>query len=215
MLKQVLLFFAIILLPQVNFSQDDKMPNSVDEVIKWNFSVTYESACDATIHMTVDQLDHWHVYTQKQPAGSVAYPTEFTFTKSSDFDLVGGVTESGASNGGDPKFPEKAFYGEKARFKQKIKLNSTKNFTIKLEYGYMACKTACFAPEFRDVEIKCNGRSGECVAEVVESGTEPVSDTTASDLIDSPIGFQTFATYSSATEEWTVAPISIKTFTTS
>ena len=177
MLKHVLLFFAILLLPQVNFSQDDEMPNSVDEVIKWNFSVTYESACEATIHMTVDQKDHWHVYTQKQPAGSVAYPTEFTFAKSSDYELVGGVTESGASNGGDPKFPEKAFYGEKAKFKQKIKLNSTKDFVIKLEYGFMACKTACFPPDFREVDIKVKGRKGDCETENTENTSDSIPDT--------------------------------------
>jgi thiol:disulfide interchange protein len=204
MLKRLFLLSVILLTAITNFAQE--MPNSVDEVINWRFSITYESACDATIHMTVDQKDHWHIYTQKQPTGSVAYATEFTFTENDDYKLVGSVTESGGSLGSDPKFPEKAFYGEKARFKQKIKINTEKDFKIKLEYGYMACKTACFAPEFREVEISCDGKKGDCEAiEVVKA-----TDTIAVEIeeIDSPIGFQAFSTYSSKTDyKLVLAPI--------
>ena len=155
------------------------MPNSVDEVISWNFSVTYEDNCEAVINMTVTQKDHWHVYSQIQPAGSVAYPTEFTFAPSSDYELIGKVREYGAEEHDNEGYPEKYFPGEKARFKQRIKINSKENFKINLEYGFMACKTACFPPDFREVEIKCNGVSGDCEVEEGDNGDAEGENLTA------------------------------------
>ncbi|MEO9532827.1 MAG: cytochrome c biogenesis protein CcdA [Crocinitomicaceae bacterium] len=197
MLRRLFLLSIILLSAFSNFAQDE-MPNSVDEVIKWNFTVTHEG-CEAIINMTAEQKDHWHVYTQKQPNGSVAYPTEFTFAESDDYELIGSVREYGAEEHDNDGFPEKYFPGDKAKFKQRIKINTDKPFTIKLEYGFMACKTACFPPEFREVDIKCDGKKGDCEAVEVDPEMADTSEVEV-ELIDSPIGFQAFSTFSSKTD---------------
>lgn len=199
------LFLFVLLLTGLTNSFSQEMPNSVDEVINWKFTVTHEG-CEAIINMTAEQKDHWHVYTQKQPAGSVAFATEFTFGESDDYELIGSVKEYGAEERNNDGFPEKYFPGDKAKFKQRIKINSDKPFTLKLEYGFMACKTACFAPEFREVEIKCDGKKGDCEAIEVEPTTE--IDSSDIETISSPIGFQGFSTYSSRTDyRLVIAPI--------
>ncbi|MFT4599959.1 MAG: thiol:disulfide interchange protein [Arenicella sp.] len=168
MIKRLLFSLLIAFTSLISFSQD--MPSSVDEVIIWNFSITYEDNCEAVINMTATQKDHWHVYAQEQPTGSVAYATEFTFPASSDYELIGKVREYGAEEHDNEGYPEKYFPGEKAKFKQRIKLKSENDFKIKVEYGFMACKTACFPPDFREVEIKCNGRTGDCEVTNIEEG---------------------------------------------
>mgnify|MGYP001018987927 FL=1 len=171
MFKRLLLTLLIAFTSAFSFSQE--MPNSVDEVISWKFSITYEDNCEALINMTVTQKDHWHIYSQVQPDGAVAYPTEFTFAPSSDYELIGKVREYGAEEHKNEGFPEKYFPGEKARFKQRIKIKNKEDFKIKLEYRFMACKTACFPPDFREVEIKCNG-AGDCNSTDIEEGNNDV-----------------------------------------
>lgn len=190
---------SLILLNFSSFGQDE-MPSSVDEVIKWNFTVSYEDNCEAVINMTVEQKDHWHVYSQKQPAGAVAFPTEFTFAPSDNYELIGKVREYGAEEHDNDGFPEKYFPGEKAKFKQRIKLLTEDDFKIKLEYGFMACKTACFPPDFREIEIACKGKKGDCEAEEIEEGNTAIETEEEPIVYDSPIGFQAFATYSSKTD---------------
>ena len=169
MFKKLFLFLALV--PQIILAQDEPMPNSIDEVIRWEFSVTYEGD-EAILHMTVFQKDHWHIYSQVQPEGSIAYPTEFTFEKNDNYDLVGKVKESGAKEFSG-QFPEKYFPNEKAKFTQRIKIKTDKKFDIKVEYGFMACKTACFPPDFREHVFKIDGskRTGSEESTEVEDPT--------------------------------------------
>ena len=117
-MKNILLLFTVFV-SLFSFSQE--MPNSVDEVIKWNFDVKYEKGNDATVVITVSQKDGWHIYAQKQPEGSISMPTSFEFVPSSSYSLVGSVKEYGTTLH-EGQFPEKIFEGDKAIFKQKIKI---------------------------------------------------------------------------------------------
>jgi thiol:disulfide interchange protein len=168
MFKNIVLFFFLAS-SLFSFSQDD-MPASIDEVIKWNFSVSYE--CDiATLTMDVEQRDGWHIYAQKQPAGAVSLPTSFSFNKNKNYELVGKASESATEEHNNDGFPERYFSGKKATFKQQIKIKSEEDFKIKFVYSFMACKTACFPPEEREMEITIKGFKPDpnkpCKGEVV------------------------------------------------
>ena len=148
-------FLLLIPFSLIGRTQDD-MPSSIDEVIKWNFKVTYD--CDiATIVMDVEQRDGWHIYAQKQPAGAVSLPTSFSYEKNKNYQLVGRASESATEEHNNDGFPERYFKGKKATFKQQIKIKSEQDFKIKFTYSFMACKTACFPPEEREMEITIKG----------------------------------------------------------
>ena len=137
-------------------SPQDDMPNSVDEVIKWNFSVTYDKDI-ATIKIVVDQKDGWHIYAQKQPKGAINVPTSFVFAPDKSYELIGKTTESESEEHILEGFPERYFKGKKAEFTQKIKIKSKENFKLKITYEFMACKTACFPPDSREIELSIKG----------------------------------------------------------
>ncbi|MFK8046411.1 MAG: protein-disulfide reductase DsbD family protein [Crocinitomicaceae bacterium] len=183
MLNKIILF-SFILLTQLGFSQDE-MPDDLHDVINWSQKVEYNKD-EATIVFTVDQKDGWHVYSQVQPEGAVAYPTEFFFKESPDYQLVGKVKEYGAESHGG-KYPEKSFPGNKAVFKQKIKILSEKDFTLRVDYVFMACKEACFPPTDEAFDIKIKGyKQKEEVA--APDPIDEINNTTASDdLITAPI----------------------------
>ena len=158
-----LIFLSLLLIPFIGFGQD--LPSDIHEVINWSYSVD-QKGCEATLTFTVDQKDGWHVYSQKQPEGAVAFPTEFHFKKSSDYTLVGSVKEVGTELH-EGQFPERYFPGKKAVFKQKIKINTDKDFVIRLDYVYMACKEACFPPTDEAFDMKVKG----CETESSESSS--------------------------------------------
>lgn len=164
----------------------DKMPDSVDEVIQWQFSVAYEG-CDAVIRMTALQSNGWHVYGQHQPEGAIAFPTEFTFTPSSAYTIVGDVREIGSEKHDTDGFPESYFPGDKAQFEQRIAIRSAADFTVELEYGFMACKTSCFPPVFRTASLPIKGRSENCsTAQRETAAPSPSSPPHAEQGIPSP-----------------------------
>jgi thiol:disulfide interchange protein len=198
MLKRNLFVLFISFLPQFLLAQE------VDDFITWNFSITYEGD-EAILNMIADQKDHWHMYSQEQPEGSVAWPTEFTFEPNNSYIQIGKVAEYGAKNGPDSNFPEKAFYGEQAIFKQRIKIKSDNDFTIKVNYSFMICKEVCLQPTFREFTFKVKGaknatdgsEDSENLDETVDESMEDQSD---EEILNSPIGFQVFATYSNKTD---------------
>ena len=195
-MKKIFLLSTLLFTVLFNVNAQD-MPSSVDEVINWNFKVEYGDCDEATIIITVGQKDGWHIYAQKQPEGGISQPTELTFKESNDFKLIGRTKEYGAvSHGEGTKYPEKIFDGKKAIFKQKIKIISTKDFELNIDYFYMACKESCFPPMGNDYNLKVKGFDKEnCITEeaVIE---KPV----VIEPITSKIGFQTFAVKNTTTE---------------
>jgi thiol:disulfide interchange protein DsbD len=189
-MKKIIFLFTL-LLSSFSFGQD--MPASVNDVIKWNFKVVYGECDDATIVITVNQKDGWHIYAQKQPEGAVSMPTQFIWETSNKYELVGKTKEYGTELH-EGQFPEKIFPGNKATFKQKIKIKSKQDFKINLKYTFMACKESCFPPEFDipvNIDVKgvnfddCGGNDGSEEIEKTQN-IEP-------ELIKSKIGFNAYA----------------------
>ena len=189
---------GFLFLSFIGISQDDEMPDNLHDVINWSHKVEY-NGCEATLVFTVDQKDGWHVYTQEQPEGAVAFPTEFHFKTSDNYTLVGPVKEYGSELHGG-QFPERIFPGSKATFKQKIKINSADDFVIHLDYVFMACKEACFPPtdEFFDIKVKgCKASTQSAVvdepAETPEAAVpdDNVDESTSGDM-KSPIGIDAY-----------------------
>ena len=154
-MKKIFLVLSILLTTVASvFAQD--MPGSVDEVINWSFDVEYGECNDARIVITVDQKDGWHIYAQKQPEGGISFPTELNFAASDDYVLVGKAKEYGAILK-EGQFPEKVFDGEKAIFKQKIRLKSQNTFKINGTVEYMVCTGEnCLPPKEIDLEFTVN-----------------------------------------------------------
>lgn len=211
MLKQFALIF-LALFAAHSFAQDE-MPNNIDDVIAWKFQVDYTAADEATITMLVSQKNGWHIYSQVQPDGAIPLPTEFNYNVNSNFKLLGETKEYGAKLTDNDGFPEKSFHGDKAKFVQKIKILSKKDFKLKIDYGYMACKTACLPPEFRVEELSIKGTDNievgesaideqlnELEVEIEEAVDVIKEDEGGSDTVKSPIGFQAYAIKISETE---------------
>jgi thiol:disulfide interchange protein len=132
-MKRLTVIIALLaFLPLLTFSQ-------ILDPVHWSFKVEQSSPGEATLLLIAKIDKNWHLYSQDIPPDG-PIPTTFTFTKSGDYKLVGKVMESKPIIENDPLFKmDLKFFADKAVFKQKIKILSTKPFTVKGVLEFMCC----------------------------------------------------------------------------
>lgn len=140
-----ILLLLVLFLPISSISQ-------ILDPVKWSFKTEQKTPGEATLFFIATADKGWHVYSQDIPAGG-PIPTTFSFDKSKDFERVGKVTEPKAIEENDPNFDMVLkFFADKAVFKQKIKVLSQKDFTVKGVVNFMCCDDKqCLPPN--DVEF--------------------------------------------------------------
>ncbi len=153
--------------------------------VKWTFSATIINEKEAEIVASCTIEPTWHVYATKLSDKEDAIgpiPTTFVLKSSKDFKMAGKVSEGKYITHYDPNFEMDLNYFEsKAVFKQKIKINSDKPFTVSGEIQYMACNDErCIFPdpEVFTVMVSPKGSAAET----------PAADTTKSEGSIAPSG---------------------------
>jgi len=132
------------------------------EPVKWTFKVEQTKPGEATLLLISNSDRGWHTYSQEVIPGGPS-PTEFTFTKSPDYELVGKVVEPKGIRERDPQQDNMIvkYFENKAVFKQKIKVLSKKDFTIKGNVYFMCCNDrSCIAPTEAEFEFAIKGNPG-------------------------------------------------------
>lgn len=159
MIKKVLVFI-LCLITSSQYSQEIP-PKKVEEVLEWNFEVKYSSRTAATIMIDVTQKNGWEIFGQIQPKGSFIMPASFNYNVNTSFELIGLTQEFGSRDTTLMDVPVNSFPGQKARFEQKIKILSKKNFNLTVRYDYTACgREACFPPIDGTKVIAIRGTEG-------------------------------------------------------
>jgi len=148
--------------------------------VKWSFSVEQkENEAVLLLKATIDP--HWHLYSQDIGDGG-PIPTSFKFTPSTDYELVGKVTEPKAAIFHDPNFDmDLKFFETAVTFKQKIKLKTTNSFSIKGTLEFMVCNDKmCLPPDEVEFDLKLKGISAEPKEKPIE---KPITDTLKTGLV--------------------------------
>ncbi|MCM1041001.1 MAG: thioredoxin family protein [Bacteroides sp.] len=127
---------------------------SQDNPVKWNCSVKYLDGNQAELVMKAEVGGGYHLYSQFMEEGG-PQPTVFNFPKSESFTVKGKVSES-------PKPIEETdeifgtlvrFFAKNAEFRQKITINTDKDFEIAATVDYQVCNDETCIP-FNDVDLK-------------------------------------------------------------
>lgn len=144
---------------------------------KWKYDVKPTSENEAELVFTVTLDENWHIYSQHtDEMGPIGL--SFSFDKNADYTLVGGVSEPKPHEEYDEMFKctIRSFSGAVV-FKQKIKINSTKDFTVKGVMSYQLCNDgSCIAPEDIDFAFNVKGAKAEAT-----TATEPAQEEVAED----------------------------------
>ena len=152
---------------------------------KWKYDVKPTSENEAELVFTVTLDENWHIYSQHtDEMGPIGL--SFSFDKSADYALVGGVSEPKPHEEYDEMFKctVRSFSGTVV-FKQKIKINSAKDFTVKGVMSYQLCNDgSCIAPEDIDFAFNVKGAKAEVATTAEEAQEEATADTTSTEVAE-------------------------------
>lgn len=180
-----LLILLTLLLPLSLYAQ-------ILKPVKWSFSSKALSGNEVQLTFKASIDNTWHLYSQDVPPppdGPV--PTSFTFEKSSNYALIGKVTEPKPIEEYDSQFEATLKYFEnQATFTQKIKVLSEKDFTLTGELEFMVCDDKqCLAPEVVDFTFKIKGVKDDS-PKVVEVAEPEAPDTISTTMVPPSAGEQ-------------------------
>ena len=141
--------------------------------VSWDFSQKKVSDTEVELNFKATIDDGWYVYSQNAGEGPVS--TEFTFTDSDLFTLVGKVVEGEPLEELDPNYDVVLKYFKKeAVFTQIVNVNSNEDFILKGEVYYMTCdSTQCLPPQALGFSFEIEGIDES----LISSASEPLNET--------------------------------------
>ncbi|MDN3491574.1 protein-disulfide reductase DsbD family protein [Winogradskyella bathintestinalis] len=124
------------------------------EPVEWSTSTEKisETEYDLIINATIDS--GWHLYSQEVPDDG-PIPTTFTYVESEDYTLVNKTLEEEGHTVDDPIFGMMIkFFGDKAEFRQRVKILNNEISVIKGEVEFMVCDDSkCLPPTYVDLNF--------------------------------------------------------------
>ncbi|WP_113636997.1 protein-disulfide reductase DsbD N-terminal domain-containing protein [Nubsella zeaxanthinifaciens] len=139
-MKKITLIFAMVVMATVSaFAQ-------LENPVTWQYAAKKTGKNEATLYIKASIDGNWHIYSQNiKPGGP--NKTQFSFTSSKDFTLVGKTIEPKPITKYEKVFKMDVSYFENdVVFTQKIKLNKATT-TVKGKVEFMVCNdTSCLPP---------------------------------------------------------------------
>ena len=134
--------------------------------VKWVFKSEKISDCEYNLIIKAKIEGGWHLYGQKSYGDEGPIPSSFTFTKNSNYQLIGKVSESKLIKKFEPVWNFELYFFEKeAIFTQKVKINTNKLIEIKGSLEFMVCnETQCLPPSIINFDFKVEG-SSNCIVD--------------------------------------------------
>jgi thiol:disulfide interchange protein len=182
----VVLAFSLVLTflrGSVGFSQIE-LP---EDKVSWKFKVEQKD-CEATVIAEVTMAPYWHINSIVLPKGTFGYASKFQLNKSTDYKIIGVVSEPKPIQKHDEESDEDLSYHEgKVIFKYKIKILANKDFVLKGIYAFQTCnEDHCLAPYEDGFSVKVKGCT-DGTAQMTDSGDEGSGEVMAAPEKDSPI----------------------------
>ena len=138
--------------------------------VKWDFSQKEISEKEIELQFKAIIEDGWYMYSQHiSDDGPV--PTEFTFTTSEGYELVGEMYEGEPIEEFDSNFDMVLkYFRDEVVFSQRVKVESSEDFKIAGNVYFMVCdKAQCLPPEEVEFSFDITGVKGGSVASSTDS----------------------------------------------
>ena len=179
MKKVLLILWGSLLLAFTGMAQENP--------VKWSCSVNYLDGDQAELVMKAEVGGGYHLYSQFMEAGG-PMPTMFNYPQSADFKLKGKTVESPKPiEEIDETFGTKvSFFAKNAEFRQKITIQSEKDFKIAATVDYQVCNDETCIP-FSDIDLNFSVKGvkkavSETAAAEVETPAE-ASETVQEEIV--------------------------------
>lgn len=141
---------------------------------KWSFKTNKINDSISELELIVSLGTGWHIYSQYTKGTEL--PIEFSFEKNNNYQKIGAVKEPKSITEYDKyaKDTTRHFEG-RVTFRQKIKVLSEKDFTVKGSVNFQLCeKGSCIPPDDVDFsfDIKGNPKASLMISPAAEAETQ-------------------------------------------
>ena len=152
--KFYLSFIAALFLSVLSINSFSQVLNPV----KWTYSVKQIDDANAELIFTAKIDKGWHLYSQYMEEGGPIV-TNFIFNKDKNYALNGKTSEPKPESEYDDMFKMTVkYFNSQAVFKQKIKILSKTDFSVKGNFEYMVCNDgSCIPFSDNSFEFKVKG----------------------------------------------------------
>lgn len=152
--KFYLSFIAALFLSVLSFNSFSQVLNPV----KWTYSVKQIDDANAELIFSAKIDKGWHLYSQYMEEGGPIV-TNFIFNKDKNYALNGKTSEPKPESEYDDMFKMTVkYFNSQAVFKQKIKILSKTDFSVKGNFEYMVCNDgSCIPFSDNSFEFKVKG----------------------------------------------------------
>lgn len=171
MLKKTLLF--LFLFPLLIHAQ-------VLNPVKWSTETKDLGNDEYEVLLHAKLEKGWHMYSQKHPGDGVGVPATITFEANPNVEYKGKTTEIGKLL---DKYSElfeqqEKYYENNVTFKQKLKLKSPKETTIKFSAETQVCDAEkCLPPDWNEFTVKITPKKEDTKEEVLVASKEETTET--------------------------------------
>lgn len=140
-MKALLLIIVSLLILGIEFSH-----SQIKQPVKWTYSTKQISDNEVELIFKASIDDGWHLYSQHVKENG-PLPTVFNFKASKSYKLTGTMSEPVGKTEYDKTFEMNIKqFSKSAIFKQKIQINSDKDFNITGTLDYMVCNDGSCIP---------------------------------------------------------------------
>ena len=187
--KLTLLFGVLLFIVAPFFVQDASgQLEFPEDKVSWKFSVEQDGE-NATIVGKITMVEHWHIYGVHLPDGVFTLPSEVILDPNANYKLVGKVIEPKPHFEHDELADEDLYYHSNTIvLRQKIKVNSAKDFKISGKFNFQTCDdTHCLPPYTADFTVNVKGVKVE-VEEIPEDDLNvAIEDTSVTSDVQLPV----------------------------
>ncbi len=144
--------------------------------VKWKTDAERFAPDSATVTITAEIEEGWHIYNQGQNVKNGPIQTAFNFLPDSNYSLVGKTTEGKPLSKPEPAFGNitVSYFEGQATFIQKISLQTSDSLKLGIEVTFMACSDEmCLPPETREFSATVEEGPAFVAAAPVAGSFEP------------------------------------------
>lgn len=157
-MRLILILIGVVFISGTTMSQLE-LP---EDKVSWKFYAEEKNG-EYFLIGKITMVEGWHIYPLVIPEGAYILPSVVEYEKSSDYELVGKMSEPKPHFIHDDKADEDVYYHEGTiLFKQKIKVKATKDFEVKGIFSFQTCDDVkCLAPYETSISVKVKVVSAE------------------------------------------------------
>jgi thiol:disulfide interchange protein DsbD len=150
--------------------------SQIHDPVKWELSAERFAPDSATVTITAEIEEGWHIYNQGENMKDGPIQTAFNFLPNPGYKLVGTTSEEIPLTKKEPAFGYMtvSYFEGRADFIQKIALQSSDSLKLGVEITFMVCSDEmCLPPETREFSVTVNEGPAFVAAPPVAASFEP------------------------------------------